>query len=119
MTNFLELTVSGVALGAVYALVALGFSVIYRGSQVFNFAQGEFLTWGAFGMIALLEAGLPWGVALLGTMVGTGLLGGLVERSVLRPLVGRPIFVTIIVTIFIGAIPVSYTHLTLPTKRIV
>ena len=110
MTNFLEFTVSGVALGAVYALVALGFSVIYRGSQVFNFAQGEFLTWGAFGMIALLEAGLPWGLALLGTMIGTGLLGGLVERSVLRPLVGRPIFVTIIVTIFIGAILHAMAH---------
>ena len=111
MINFLELTISGVALGAIYALVALGFSVIYRGSQVFNFAQGEFLTWGAFGMIALLEAGLPWELALFGTMVGTGLLGGLVERVALRPLVGRPVFVTIIVTIFVGAILHALGHI--------
>ena len=104
MINFLELTTSGLALGSIYALIALGFVVIYRGSQIFNFAQGEFLTWGAFGRIALLEAGLPWELALLGTMICTGLLGTVVERVALRPLIGRPVFVTIIVTIFIGSI---------------
>jgi len=61
-------------------------------------------------MIALLEMGLPWEMALFFTMVGTGLLGGLVERVVLRPLVGRPIFVTIIVTIFVGAILHALGH---------
>jgi branched-chain amino acid transport system permease protein len=100
MHTFLQLTVSGAALGAIYALVALGFVVIYRGSQVFNFAQGELLTWGAFGMLAMLGLGLPWPVALLAAMALTGLLGASVERILLRPLVGRPVFVTIIVTIF-------------------
>jgi len=104
MNNFLQLMTSGVALGAIYALVALGFVVIYRSSQVFNFAQGEFLTWGAFGMIALVDLGLPWGIALLGTMVMTGILGAVIERIALRPLIGRPVFVTIIITIFVGAI---------------
>jgi len=102
MTTFLQLLFSGLALGAVYALVALGFVVIYRSSQVFNFAQGEFLTVGAFTMLALHRIHLPWWIALLGTLVITGLVAAGVERVALRPLLGRPVFVTIIVTIFVG-----------------
>lgn len=104
MSSFLQLLFSGMALGAVYALVALGFVVIYRASEVFNFAQGEFLTFGAFMMVTLAGVGLPWPVALVGAMVLTGLLGAAIERVFLRPLVGRPVFVTIILTIFIGFI---------------
>lgn len=85
-----------------YALVALGFVVIYRASQVFNFAQGEFLTLGAIAMVLLTNAGLPWGLALVGAMIVSGLVGAGVERVFLRPLIGRPVFVTIIVTIFVG-----------------
>lgn len=102
MASFLQLLAAGLALGAVYALVALGFVVIYRASQVFNFAQGEFLTLGAIAMVLLTNAGLPWFVALAGAMVVSGLVGAGVERVFLRPLIGRPVFVTIIVTIFVG-----------------
>ncbi|MDP6933627.1 MAG: branched-chain amino acid ABC transporter permease, partial [Myxococcota bacterium] len=102
MDTFLQLFVSGLALGAVYALVALGFVAVYRSSQVFNFAHGEFLTIGAFGVVTLASLGMPWGLAVVGSMVLTGLLAAGVERVVLRPLVGRPVFVTIIVTIFVG-----------------
>ncbi len=104
MSTFLQLLGSGLALGAIYALVALGFVIIYKASQVFNFAQGELLTVGAFLMVALSRLGLPWGIAAVGALVLTGLLGAGIERSVLRPLVGRPVFVTIIVTIFVGFI---------------
>ena len=65
MADFLQLLVSGLSLGAVYALVALGFVVIYRASQVFNFAQAEFLTVGAFMVVTFAEIGLPWIFALL------------------------------------------------------
>jgi len=103
MSTFVQLLFSGLALGAVYALTALGFVVIYRASQVFNFAQGEFLMFGAFMMTTASKSlGLPWVFALLFAMVTTGILSATVERTVLRPLVGRPVFVTIIVTIFIG-----------------
>lgn len=104
MGELIDLTVSGLALGAVYALVALGFVVIYRASQVFNFAQGDLLTLGAFFMVSLTGAGVPWVVALLLAMLLTGLVAMAAERLVLRPMVGRPVFVTIILTIFIGAI---------------
>jgi branched-chain amino acid transport system permease protein len=76
--------------------------VIYRASHVFNFAQGELLAFGAMLMTTLAGAGVPWPLALLLTMAGTGLLGAAVERVALRPLLGRPVFVTIILTIFVG-----------------
>ena len=102
MTGFLQLCASGLALGAVYALVALGFVVIYRASSVFNFAQGEFLTLGAVVMVLACKAGLPWGIALIVAMCVAGATGAGIEKVMLRPLIGRPVFVTIIVTIFVG-----------------
>ena len=104
MQTFLQLLFSGLALGSIYALVALGFVVIYRSSQVFNFAHGEFVMLGAFLMISLVGSGVWWIVALLITMSVTGVVGMGVERTVLRPMIGRPVFVTVIVTIFVGAI---------------
>jgi branched-chain amino acid transport system permease protein len=101
---FIQLLLAGLALGSIYALVALGFVVIYRSSAVFNFAHGEFLMIGAFLMITLVAAGVPWIGALAITMVATGLLGMAVERGVLRPMVGQPVFVTVILTIFIGLV---------------
>ena len=104
MQTFLQLLFSGLALGSIYALVALGFVVIYRSSQVFNFAHGEFVMLGAFLMISLVQGGVWWIVALLITMAVTGAVGMGVERTVLRPMIGRPVFVTVIVTIFVGAL---------------
>jgi len=102
MSTFLQLTFSGLALGAIYSLIALGFVVIYRASQVFNFAHGDLLTFGAYLMVAASAAGLPWGFALLVSLAGTGVLAAVMQHVVLRPLIGRPVFVTVIVTIFLG-----------------
>jgi len=104
MFTFLQLLASGLALGAVYALVALGFVVVYRASQVFNFAHGELLTFGAFMMVSFSGMGLPWVLALLLAVISTGLLSAGMERVFLRRMVGRPVFVTIILTIFLGLI---------------
>ncbi len=104
MFTFLQLLVSGLAIGSVYALVALGFVVVYRASQVFNFAHGELLTFGAFIMVTFTGLGLWWPLALVASMVATGLVSVLMERVFLRPMVGRPVFVTIILTIFLGLI---------------
>jgi branched-chain amino acid transport system permease protein len=100
--KFLQLFFSGLALGGTYALVALGFVAIYRASQVFNFAQGELLLIGAFSMTTFSAMGLPWVLAVLAAMVLTGLVAAVIERVVLRPLIGRPIFVMAILTIFIA-----------------
>lgn len=102
MSTFLQLTFSGLSLGVIYALIALGFVVIYRASQVFNFAHGDLLTFGAYLMVASCATGLPWGLALLAALAGTGVLAALMQHVLLRPLIGRPVFVTVIVTIFLG-----------------
>ena len=102
MSDAVVLGVAGLSLGAMYALVALGFSVIYRASRVFNFAHGELLGVGAFSMTSLLDAGLPWPIALGLAMLITGAVAMAIERSVVRPMIGRPVFVTIILTLFVA-----------------
>ena len=102
MSEFLQICSGGLALGSVYALVALGFVVIYRSSQIFNFAHGELVAIGAFCMTSFVSFGVPWGVSLLLAMVATGLLASLIERTVIRPMIGRPLFSTIILTLFVG-----------------
>ena len=102
MTDVVMLTAAGLSLGAMYALVALGFAVIYRASQVFNFAHGELLGIGAFSMASLLDGGVPWPAALVLAMAATGAVAIIVERAVVRPMVGRPVFVTIILTLFVA-----------------
>lgn len=122
MSEFIQYLVSGVALGGVYALVALGFVVIYRASEVFNFAHGEILAFGALMMVYLTAPsvteeemlgigapefsglGIPWFAAVPLVLVATGLMAAVIERVALRPLVGRPVFVSIIITLFIGAL---------------
>ncbi len=104
MATFIQLLASGLALGAAYALIALGFVVIYRASSVFNFAQGELLAFGALTMVSLTGFGIPWGLSLAGAMILTGLLGVAAERALLRPMIGHPVFVHIILTVFLGAV---------------
>lgn len=100
MSQFLDLLIQGIALGCVYALVALGFTVIYRASRVINFAQGGMLLVGAY-LISVLAAtdGLPfWLAAVLA--VGLLAVGGIVfQILVLRRVVGQPVFVLVMITI--------------------
>ncbi|MDH5670702.1 MAG: branched-chain amino acid ABC transporter permease [Myxococcales bacterium] len=102
MGNVVQLLASGLSLGSIYALIALGFVVIYRASGVLNFAQGELLGTGAFLMVGMTAAGLPWPLAMLVAMTITGAVAAGIERGVMRPLIGRPIFVSAILTIFVG-----------------
>jgi branched-chain amino acid transport system permease protein len=102
MSDFVMLLAAGLSLGAMYALVALGFAVIYRASRVFNFAHGELLGIGAFSMTSLVAAGIAWPGALVIAMTITGIVAVGIERAVVRPMVGRPVFVTIILTLFVA-----------------
>lgn len=105
MDKLLQLTLTGLTNGAVYALVALGFVLIYKASDVINFAQGEFLVVGAYvcyGMI--VQVGMPWSIGVLVTMLVAAVLGVLVERFVLRPLIGEPIISVIMVTIGLASL---------------
>jgi branched-chain amino acid transport system permease protein len=100
MEQFVQLTVTGLSNGAILALAALGFVLIYKASEVINFAQGQFLLVGAFVVWALtVDAGLHWALAVAGAIAVAIVLGLVVERLILRPLVGQPIISVIMVTI--------------------
>ena len=100
MTAFLQLLFQGLALGCVYALVALGFTVIFRASQVINFAQGSLLLVGAY-LVSVLATGLglPFWLAVL---VAIALLAAgcvLFQVVVLQRVLGQPVFVLVMITI--------------------
>ncbi len=105
MEKFVQLTISGLSNGMIYALVALGFVIIYKASDVINFAQGEFLLFGAYLAFAfIVQGGMPWTLGVLLTLVVAVILGVLVERFVLRPLIGEPIISMIMATIGLSSV---------------
>ncbi len=100
MKTFLLLLFSGLALGAIYALIALGFTVIFRASRIINFAQGELLALGACVVSALISAhGWPFWLAFLAGAVATALAGFLFQMVVLRFAVGKPDFTIVMLTL--------------------
>jgi len=95
----LQLIITGIAVGGVYALMALGFVLIYKASTVVNFGPGELVLFGAYiAWATILNMRLPLYVALPLTLAIAILLGLVIERGVLRPLIGQPIISVIMVT---------------------
>ncbi len=113
MTYFLQLLVSGVVVGSIYALAALGFVLIYKASRVINFAHGQYIAVGAFTAYALAVF-LNMSVWLAGliALLTTALLGFLTERVFLKPMVGQPIISVIMVTIGLASVIDGLVHLT-------
>lgn len=100
MTTFVQLTITGLANGAILALAAIGFVIVFKATGVINFAQGYFLLVGAYVVWAgIVDFGLPWPFAVVVALVVAVLLGLSTERFVLRPLVGESIISVIMVTI--------------------
>jgi len=105
MTFFLQLIVTGLAQGMVYALIAIGFVIILKCSDVFNIAQGHFVLIGGYlGWTFLVPFGLPiWG-ALLAAIAVAIVMGLLIERLMLRPLVGQPVLAVVMMTIALSTV---------------
>ena len=100
MSKLLELVFAGTIRGALYALVALGFVVIYKSTGVINFAQGGLLLVGMYATYnAHITWGLPFWLSVVLAAALTALLGVLVERAVLRRMVGQPVFAVVMVTL--------------------
>jgi branched-chain amino acid transport system permease protein len=100
METFIQLTITGMANGAILALAALGFVIIFKATGVINFAQGYFLLLGAYLVWAgIVNFGLPWYFAVAVALVIAVLVGLTTERFVLRPLVGENVISVIMVTI--------------------
>jgi branched-chain amino acid transport system permease protein len=100
VTDFLQLSFAGLALGAMYALVSLGFVVIYKATGVINFAQGGLVVLGAyFTYNAHHTWHIPFFLSVPLAMLMTAMVGAAVERLILRRMVGQPVFAVIMVTI--------------------
>jgi branched-chain amino acid transport system permease protein len=100
---FLEVLIGGLLAGVMYALVALGFVLIYKASGVFNFAQGAMVFFAALTFVSLLKLGWNFWLALVVTLGVMVLLGVVTERVVLRPLVNQPP-----ITLFMATIGLTF-----------
>jgi branched-chain amino acid transport system permease protein len=98
--DFLQFLVAGVAVGTLYALVALGFVIIYKATGIINFAQGALALVGAYLTYNFSQTwGLPFYASVVLAVLACGLLGLLIERVILSRMVGQPVFAVIMITI--------------------
>jgi branched-chain amino acid transport system permease protein len=97
--QFAQFLLTGVTVGAIYALVALGFAIIYNASQVINFAQGEFVMVGGMAAVSLANAGWPLPLAIGAAVALAALLGLALEKLAVEPARGAPVVTLIIITI--------------------
>lgn len=102
--QILQYVVSGITLGSIYVLIAVGFTVIHNTTDVLNFAQGDFVVWGGFGLVLFCtKLGLPLPLGFVVTMGGVFVLGAVVERLVMYPLRKATLLSLVIVTIAISS----------------
>ncbi|MGV8898890.1 MAG: branched-chain amino acid ABC transporter permease [Burkholderiaceae bacterium] len=99
LAQFLQFLFSGITVGAIYALSALGFTLIYNASNVINFAQGEFIMLGGMLAVFFTQAGLPLPAALLLAILLPAVVGVLVEKLAIEPVKGAETVTLIIITI--------------------
>jgi branched-chain amino acid transport system permease protein len=101
----LVLLTNGIMIGLMYALIALGFVLIYKATDAINFAQGEFVMFAGFLAAGAAEiAGAPFWVSALIAVAGMIAMGFGLERVVLRPLIGRPVIAVVMATIGLAAV---------------
>lgn len=99
MDLFLQLLITGVMVGSIYALVALGWTLIYKCSGVLNLAMGELTLLGAYVCLTFYTWGIPFPLAVVGMLLISFILGLLTERLFLRRMVGESILAIIMVTV--------------------
>lgn len=112
LEKFVNALTSGIALGAIYALLALGFVIIFKATQVVNFAHGAIAALGAFFVVYFatvvdipgrwmgdVPAWISWTLAALLAIVATGIVGMVVERVTIRPMIGEPLFAVAMITL--------------------
>ena len=113
MSYFFQIIVSGIVVGSIYALAALGLVLVYKSSRVANFAHGQIIAAGAFITYFLtVTCEIPIFFSFIGSMIITFFLAMSVERIFLRRLIGEPIISVIMVTIGLGSIIDGLIYLT-------
>jgi branched-chain amino acid transport system permease protein len=97
--QFVQFLLTGVTVGAIYALVALGFSIIFNASHVINFAQGEFVMIGGMVTMSLVGTGMPYLLAIPLAVAAAALVGLVLEKFAVEPARGASVVALIIITI--------------------
>ncbi|SHK06958.1 amino acid/amide ABC transporter membrane protein 1, HAAT family [Marinobacter antarcticus] len=98
-SEFLQYLFTGITIGATYALIALGFTLIYNASHVINFAQGEFLMIGGMATVSMTAMGVPMLLAIVLAVALAGLLGIALQRFAIAPAKNADVVTLIIITI--------------------
>jgi branched-chain amino acid transport system permease protein len=98
-TQFAQYLLSGLTIGAIYALVAIGFSIIYNASHVINFAQGEFVMIGGMATASFATLGLPLALAIPVAVLAAGVVGLALAKFAVEPARGASVVTLIIITI--------------------
>jgi branched-chain amino acid transport system permease protein len=105
MTFFLQLFVTGLALGMMYALIAIGFVIIFKCSQAFNIASGQIVMLGAYlGYTFLIPLALPVWLAIIAAIAVAIVMGLVIERLAVRPLLGKPALAIVMMTIALAGV---------------
>lgn len=105
LLQFVEFSLIGIASGGAYIIAALGFVIIFKAGNVFNFAMGEMMMFGAYlfyGTAVQLKLG--WTVGLIAAVIGSALIALIIERVLLRPMIGKPVVVLVMITLGVGSI---------------
>jgi branched-chain amino acid transport system permease protein len=107
------LTLNGFAVGCIYGLVALGFVLIYKATELVNFAQGDFLMLGAFiAYMSVVSWGLDYWTSFLIAVIVTGIFGAILDTTILRKVIGQPQFAVVMLTLGLGAIFRTFASIT-------
>src|SRR5262245_33248317 len=106
MTDFLQLVIAGLATGAIYALAAIGFTLLWQASQTINFAQGEFVMLPAFFALACMRwLGLPFSLAaVVAIALAILVLGAMFKTIIVDPLIRQGVLPLVITTIALGIV---------------
>ena len=103
MLEFLQVLITGLGQGCLYGLIALGFVLIYKATEIVNFAQGELMMMGAFfGFTYIVMLGLPFWLGLLLAMATMAVFGYLLDMAVIRAIIGESQIAVVILTISVG-----------------
>src|SRR5438094_9796391 len=105
MDTILQLVLNGLAVGCIYGLVALGFVLIYKATELVNFAQGDLLMLGAFTCYMLVVwYGVGYWLAFVLAVAAVAVFGAVLDATVLRRVIGQPQFALVMLTIALPAL---------------
>ena len=112
LLDFIEFSLSGLAVGGIYALTAVGFVIVYKATRIINFAIGELMMLGAYMFFGLAtQAMLPMWAAVLLALLATGVAGAFLERTIFRPLIGENPISVFMVTIGLASIIIGIVEI--------